>query len=362
MLQRIILTGGGSAGHVTPNIALIPELRREGWEVHYIGTKDGIERQLIEPLGVPYHVVAAGKLRRYFDLRNFADPFNVLKGLFQAAGLIRRIKPAVIFAKGGFVSVPVVVGGWLNRAPVIIHESDMSPGLANRISLPFASRICATFPETLKHLPAGKGVLTGSPIRREILNGDKARGLVFCGFNASRPVILVIGGSLGAASINRQVRAVLTGLLAGFQVAHICGKGNLDPHLGNIPGYRQFEYVGKELPDLFAAADLVISRAGANTIFELLALRKPNLLIPLSKGASRGDQILNAQSFARQGFSKVLLEENMNDTTFLQEVKELFDSRPGYVRAMENSRLKDGVGEVMKLLRAYGEAWDGKKL
>lgn len=356
-MRRIILTGGGSAGHVTPNIALIPELRREGWEIHYIGTKDGIERQLIEPLGVPYHVVAAGKLRRYFDLRNFADPFNVLKGLFQAAGLIRRIRPVVIFAKGGFVSVPVVIGGWLNRVPVIIHESDMSPGLANRISLPFASRICATFPETLRHLPAGKGVLTGSPIRREILNGDKARGLAFAGFNAGRPVILVIGGSLGAASINRQVRVVLPRLLADFQVAHICGKGNLDPHLDGTAGYRQFEYVGKELPDLFAAADLVISRAGANTIFELLALRKPNLLIPLPKGASRGDQILNAGSFARQGFSKVLFEEDLNDANLLEAVQELFAGRHEFIRAMEKSRLKDGVGEIMKLLQGYGKSY-----
>ena len=302
-MKRIVLTGGGTAGHVTPNIALIPALRELGYDIQYIGSYEGIEKKLIEEFGIPYHGIASGKLRRYFDLKNFSDPFRVIKGFFQAKALLKELKPDIIFSKGGFVTVPVVQAARGLHIPVIIHESDMTPGLANKLAIPAASKVCCNFPETIPHLPAGKAVVTGSPIREELRSGNKLAALKFCGFTSDRPVLLVIGGSLGSVAVNRAIRGILPELLKSFQVIHLCGKGNVDESLNGTPGYVQFEYIKQELADLFALADIVVSRAGANAICELLDLRKPNLLIPLSAAASRGDQILNARSFQTQGFS-----------------------------------------------------------
>ena len=305
-MKRIILTGGGTAGHVTPNIALLPRLKELGYDIQYIGSYTGIEKELIEPFGIPYHGISSGKLRRYFSVQNFTDPFRVLKGFREAHKLIRQLKPDVIFSKGGFVSVPVVLAGKRCKVPVIIHESDMTPGLANKIAIPSAAKVCCNFPETLKSLPEGKAVLTGSPIRQELLSGNKIAAMDMCHFTSDKPVILVIGGSLGAVAVNNAVREALPELLKDFQIIHLCGKGKMDESLKDVEGYCQFEYIKNELRNLFALADIVISRAGANAICELLALHKPNLLIPLSANASRGDQILNARSFERQGFSLVL--------------------------------------------------------
>ena len=307
-MKRIILTGGGTAGHVTPNIALLPRLKELQYDIHYIGSYNGIEKELIEQFGIPYHGIATGKLRRYFSVQNFTDPFRVLKGLGDARKLVKILKPDVIFSKGGFVSVPVVLAGKSCHVPSIIHESDMTPGLANKLSFSAATKICCNFPETLRYLPEGKAVLTGSPIRQELLTGDKFKAREFLGFTSDKPVILIIGGSLGAVAVNNAVRAILPQLLKKYQVIHLCGKGRLDPTLNHLDGYMQYEYIKDELKDLFAMADVVISRAGANAICELLALHKPNILIPLPASASRGDQILNARSFERQGFSVVLEE------------------------------------------------------
>ena len=275
-MKQIILTGGGTAGHVTPNIALLPSLAQAGYKVSYIGSYNGIEKQLIEDLGIPYYGISSGKLRRYKSLKNLSDPFRVLAGYFQSRRLIKKLKPDIVFSKGGFVSVPVVLAAAHKHIPVIIHESDMTPGLANRIAMKSASKICCNFPETLKYLPENKAVLTGSPIRHELLLGNKFAGLKLCGFNTSKPIILVVGGSTGAVKVNNAVREILPELLKRFQVVHLCGKGKTDNSLNNIPGYIQFEYISKEMRDLFAMSDLVISRAGANAICELLALRKPN--------------------------------------------------------------------------------------
>ncbi len=353
-MKRIILTGGGSAGHVTPNIALIPKLQELGYDIQYIGSYQGIEKDLIEPFGIPYHGISSGKLRRYFSVQNFTDPFRVLKGLGQAHKLIHDLKPDVIFSKGGFVSVPVVLAGKHNHVPVIIHESDMTPGLANKLAIPGASKVCCNFPETLQHLPKEKAVLTGSPIRQELLSGNKLAALDFCGFTADKPVILVIGGSLGAVAVNNAVRSALPKLLENFQVIHLCGKGKMDESLMDTKGYRQFEYIKDELRDLFALADIVISRAGANAICELLALRKPNLLIPLSANASRGDQILNARSFERQGFSIVLEEEETNDETLLTAVHDLYEHRDTYIQAMRNSAMQDSIDTIVRLIEETG--------
>ena len=354
-MKRIVLTGGGTAGHVTPNLALLPALRERGYDIRYIGSKEGIEKKLIQDAGIPYDGISSGKLRRYFDLKNFTDPFRVLKGFGEARKLLKKYRPDVIFSKGGFVSVPVVLAAKRLKIPVIIHESDMTPGLANRISFPAASKVCCNFPETLQNLPPEKAVATGCPIRAELLSGSRLRGLELTGFSPDQPVLLVIGGSLGSVKVNAAVRQALPRLLETFQVLHICGKKNLDESLKGTPGYRQFEYVSEPLKDLFALADVVISRAGANAICELLALRKPNLLIPLSAAASRGDQILNAESFRKQGFSAVLPEEELSEERLLEAVGQVYRDRSRYIEAMEKSSLGNAVETIAQMLDELAE-------
>ena len=349
-MKHIVLTGGGTAGHVTPNIALIPRLKEMGYEISYIGSLDGIEKKLIEELNIPYYGIASGKLRRYFDLKNFSDPFKVLKGYAQSRKLLKKLKPDVIFSKGGFVTVPVVVAAKSCKIPAIIHESDMTPGLANKLAIPSATKVCCNFPETLKHLPEEKAVLTGTPIRQELLSGDKLEALKFCGFTANKPVIMIIGGSLGAAAVNDSMRKILPELLKDFQVVHLCGKGKLDESLQNTEGYIQFEYIKKELADLFALADIVVSRAGANAICELLALQKPNLLIPLSAKASRGDQILNARSFEKQGYSMVLEEEEITNEKLLETIHTLYEKRDDFTNTMKQSNSIDSITKITTLL------------
>lgn len=349
-MKRIVLTGGGTAGHVTPNIALLPELKKQGFDIHYIGSKDGIEKKLIEEFDIPYYGISSGKLRRYFDPKNFSDPFRVIKGYQEASSLLKKLNPNVVFSKGGFVTVPVVIAAKRRHIPAIIHESDMTPGLANKICIPCATKVCANFPETLKTLPPQKAVLTGTPIRKELFSGNKLKGLEFCGFSVEKPVILIIGGSLGSVVVNNAVRSILPDLLKDFQVIHLCGKDKIDTSLEHTPGYVQFEYIKKELSDLMDAADIVISRAGANAICELLALRKPNILIPLSAAASRGDQILNANSFAKQGFSAVIPEEELTGEHLLNMVHEVFQKKASYIEAMNQSQLNDSIQKITALI------------
>ena len=352
-MKKIIMTGGGTAGHVTPNIALLPALKDAGYDITYIGSYQGMEKELIEAQGIPYHGIDSGKLRRYFDLKNFSDPFRVIKGFGQAVGLMKKLKPDIVFSKGGFVSVPVVLAAKICGVPAIIHESDITPGLANKIAIKGAKKVCCNFPETLKYLPADKAVLTGTPIRKELLSGNKEAAYQLCNFPAERkPVLLIIGGSTGSKAINEAVRKILPKLLTQFHVIHLCGKGNLDPQLEGTFGYAQFEYVSKELTDMFALSDLAISRAGANAICELVALRKPNILIPLSAAASRGDQILNAKSFEKQGFSCVIQEEDVTDTLLLDTVQNVYKNRQSYVDAMARSGQMDSITTIVDLIRS----------
>ncbi len=354
-MKRILLTGGGTAGHVTPNIALLPRLRELGYDISYMGSYNGIEKKLIAEFQIPYYGISSGKLRRYFDPKNFSDPFKVLKGFGEAVHIIRDLHPDVVFSKGGFVSVPVVLAAKHCKVPCIIHESDMTPGLANKLAIPAAWKVCCNFPETLQYLPAEKAVLSGSPIRQELLHGDAAAARKFTGLSEDKPVILVMGGSLGAAAVNEAVRRILPTLLKSFHVIHLCGKGKLDPSLSGLSGYVQYEYINEELKDLFALADIVISRAGANSICELLALHKPNLLIPLSAAASRGDQILNARSFEHQGFSLVLEEEAITNEVLLQTIRKLYDERDSFREAMKASHQTDSIDTIIGLIEEAAE-------
>ncbi len=350
MSKKIVLTGGGTAGHVTPNMALIPELKSRDYEISYIGSYNGIEKKLIADFQIPYYPISTGKLRRYFDPKNFTDPFRVMKGFVDARKILKEVQPDIIFSKGGFVSVPVIRAAASLKIPCILHESDMTPGLANKISFSAAKTICCNFPETLEMLPSDKAVLTGTPIRKELLQGDKEAGKKFCGFTDDKPVIMVTGGSLGAQSINETIRFALPRLLPSFNIVHLCGKDKMDNLKLGMEGYKQFEYVKTEMKDIFAMADVVVSRAGANAICELAALRKPNILIPLSAKSSRGDQIVNARSFEQQGFSMVIDNEELDEDILVESIFDMYEKREDYIEKMKNSNQSGATDTILKII------------
>ncbi|MBQ9031628.1 MAG: undecaprenyldiphospho-muramoylpentapeptide beta-N-acetylglucosaminyltransferase [Parasporobacterium sp.] len=349
-MKRILLTGGGTAGHVTPNLALVPYLRQAGFEIEYMGSYEGIEKGLVEAAGIPYYGISSGKLRRYLDVKNLTDPARILKGLHEARRYMKTHRPDVVFSKGGFVSVPVIMAASERRIPIVIHESDLSPGLANKLSIPRATRVCFSFPETSRYLSQSKSVHTGLPVRQELMNGSREEGLAMTGFDGNRPVLTVIGGSLGSLVVNEAVRASLPDLMQDFQVIHICGKGKTDPSLDHLAGYRQYEYVNEELPHLFAASDLVISRAGANVINELAALKKPSVLIPLGTNASRGDQLLNAESFRKRGFSAVIKEEDLTADALASTVRTVYTNRASYIETMQSAAQDDAAAKVAGII------------
>ena len=354
-MKKIVMTGGGTGGHVTPNLALIPRLQADGWEIHYIGAANSVEQELVSKVpGVHYHTVAVGKLRRYFDPKNFSDPFRVVKGIFQATGIIRKIKPNVVFSKGGFVSVPVVYGAKMNGVPVVTHESDLTPGLANKLCLPFASAQCCTFPEAVKYAK-GKGVHTGTPIRPDVLLGDREQGLKRFGFSHAKPVLMVVGGSSGAQAINECVRAALPKLTESFQVLHLCGKGNFSAEHEGANGYVQCEYLNEEMADAYACSDLLVSRAGSNALCEILALRKPALLIPYPAEASRGDQILNAESFRARSLSRVMDQKDMTVESLVKAVVSLYRDRGEIYDAMAKESTANGVDNVLEIIYKYAK-------
>ena len=350
MAKKIVLTGGGTMGHVTPNLALLPHLLEKGYEVHYIGTESGMEAEKLSAVpGITYHGVKTGKLRRYFDWKNFTDPFRVIAGAFQSAALMGRIRPDVCFSKGGFVAVPVVFGAWLHRIPVVSHESDLTPGLANKLCKPFVKKIATTFPECATML-GKKAEAVGTPLRPELFRGSREKGLTLLGFTGDKPVLMMMGGSLGAQAVNKALRGALPELLKTFDVAHICGKGNLDPTLDGTQGYRQLEFVSAELPDLFACCDLVLSRAGSNALMEFQALARPMLLVPYPKGAGRGDQILNAQSLEKRGLCRVLLQENMTAATLTKALMKTWADRNVLTAAVKAAPPADGTLRVLEMI------------
>ena len=346
MSKKIVLTGGGSAGHVTPNLALIPGLQAHDIEVHYIGTQDGIEHTLVH--GVPYHVIEAGKMRRYASAKNITDIFKIIKGYGQAKKILRSLQPDIVFAKGGFVSVPVAWAAAKLNIPVILHESDYTPGLANRLCMKKAQTVCLSF--DTREAAGGKGVLTGSPIRSDLLTGSRAIGLKKLGFSGDKPVLLIMGGSLGAQAVNDAVDADIEELTSRYSIVHLRGKGKLNPTLDGKADYRQFEYIEEGLNDIFAAADLALSRSGANAIFEFLALRLPALLVPLPLSASRGDQILNADYFKKRGYAEVIAQEDLTPETLLSALCELEAHREELIGNMSRSVEADGTNNVLTII------------
>lgn len=346
--NKIVFTGGGSAGHVTPNIAIMNKLKEKGWDITYIGSTKGIEEDIITKENIPFHGISSGKLRRYFDWKNFSDPLKIMKGVMEAYLVLRKVKPRLVFSKGGFVTVPVVIAAKMLKIPVVIHESDITPGLANKIATKFATKVFVTFDETLKHFPKERVLFTGSPIREELFKGRATEGKAWLGFHEPKPILTIMGGSLGAKKINETVRAILPSLTEEFQIVHLCGKGNVEESLQNVNGYKQFEYISHELPDILAASHFIISRAGANSIFEFLALRKPMLLIPLSRNASRGDQILNAESFEKKGFAQVLMEEELTEATLASQLEELKANK----EMLESNMQKNSAPDTLEIILA----------
>jgi UDP-N-acetylglucosamine--N-acetylmuramyl-(pentapeptide) pyrophosphoryl-undecaprenol N-acetylglucosamine transferase len=348
--KKIIFTGGGSAGHVTPNLALIRKFQQERWEINYIGSKNGIENQLVAKAAVPYHAIATGKLRRYFSWQNFIDPCKIVLGVIQAFILIYKLKPNIIFSKGGFVSFPVVVAAWLRRIPVIIHEADLTVGLANRLCFPFATKICITFPQTIDQIKNKKKVvITGIPIRDDFFHGKREKGLAICDFTPTKKVILVFGGSLGADPINKIIRKILPDTLTHFQIAHVCGEGKIDNNC-NFSGYKQFAYLHEEFPHILAMADFVISRSGANSIYELIALQKPSILVPLPKNSSRGDQILNAKYCVKHGFSEMISQEQLTPELLLEKIAQLQKNHNIMTQAIKKFDVPNSVELIYQII------------
>ena len=353
--KRIVFTGGGSAGHVTPNIAIIDKLLKQNWQISYIGSNSGIERELITKLGVPYFAIFTGKLRRYFSWQNFIDPLKIICGMWQAFWLCCKLRPQIIFSKGGFVSFPVVVAGWILRIPVILHESDLSPGLANKLCFPFAHSICLTFADSSKYFNRkykNKIVITGTPIRESLWHGNAAAGLAYCGFNQNKKVILIFGGSLGADNINKVIRQSLPKLLTNFQIVHITGNSKMDNSF-DYPQYKQFTYLHEEFADVMAAADIVISRSGANSVYELLTLKKPHIFIPLSKKSSRGDQIDNALHFAKTGVSQVILEENFTPNTLIAKIQLVTENYDKIMTKLQQLNLPDSCNIIIEQIKEH---------
>lgn len=352
MTKTIVFTGGGTAGHVTPNLALIKRLQAENWSVNYIGSKHGIEHVLISNVGIPYYSVMTGKLRRYFSWKNFVDPFNIICGTVQAYFRLRKIKPNIVFSKGGFVSFPVIIAAWVRGIPVIAHESDVTPGLANRLSFPFTSDVCLTFEKAKQYFKRkDKLIITGTPIRDELLIGDRNKGMQFCAFERDKPCILVLGGGLGSDKINFALRQSLDKLLSKFNIIHLCGKHKLDASLSEMEGYRQFDYVDEELSHLYALSNLVVSRSGANSVVEILALCKPHLFIPLSLKVSRGDQIQNANYFQNMGVSDVLDESKLSPDSLCNAIFLLYAKRLKVQKSIADLAIHSGTDKIIELIK-----------
>ena len=353
-MKHLLVTGGGTAGHVLPTIPVIERCLKAGWKVSFIGSRSGLEESLLSGMEIGFFSIHTGKFRRYFTLKNAIDFFGFCLGVVNSLMILIRIKPDVIFSKGGFVSLPVVIAGWLLRVPILAHESDSSPGLANRISLKFLSTYCTTFPtpSAPDKRQKYKIVDTGSPIRREILSGDADRGRKLLGFADEKPLLVVTGGSLGAKFLNDKIRRALDPLTEDFNVLHVCGRGNLASI--NKSGYIQKEYVAEHWGDLLSAADLVVSRAGANTLLELLTLKKVCIFIPLPRRVSRGDQIENARFVSTNNFGCVLQEEGLTVESFLKEIFETFSNREMHQKALIEFRPKDSSTLIFKEIVELG--------
>jgi len=334
-MKIIVLTGGGTAGHIMPNLALLPELQKEFDKIYYLGAKNSMEEKIIlEYKNIEFISIPTTKLIRKLTLKNLLIPFKLINSINKTKKILKQIKPDVIFCKGGFVSVPVAIAGKQCKIPVVSHESDLSMGLANKIILKFANKVCTSFEDTAKI--SNKCICTGTPIRQQIFNGNKQNILSKFKPDINKPTILFFGGSLGSKKINTLVENSIDELIKKYNVLHIIGKGNKN----NItkPNYYAVEFAGS-IENFFASADIVICRGGANSLFELLALKKPMLIIPLSKAESRGDQLENAEYFKNHYHAEVLQESEATTTTLLNKLNNINLNRHKIVSLMTKTNI-----------------------
>ena len=347
-MATLILTGGGTAGHVTPHLALLPYVKKYFDKIYYIGSEYGMEKDIIFKTGIKYFSVPCAKLSRKFTFKNLAIPFTLARGVKKAGEILDDLHPNVVFSKGGYVSLPVVIAAKKRKIPVVAHESDYTVGLANKISARYCEKILTSFPDTAKSLK--NGVHVGAPLRDTLFSANKKTALKEFGLDGTKPVILVTGGSSGAAAINNAVRFALDELLPKFDVLHVCGKGNLCGI--NKKGYVEIEFTDK-MESAFAAADVCVSRAGSNTVFELGSLALPMLLIPLPKGVSRGDQVLNADYFKKLNLAKVLYQENLTPKTLVKSINALYKERLKLKDRFKNHPVKNATPRIAEILATY---------
>lgn len=345
-MATIILTGGGTAGHVTPHLAILPYLKKDFDKIYYIGSENGIEKEIIKNANLPYYSVPCAKFNRNFNLNNLKIPFKIYSGYVKAGKIIDEIKPDVIFSKGGYVAIPTILAGKKRKIPIISHESDYSLGLANRLTAKYCKKVLTSFPDTALNLKNGEYV--GSPIRNELFNVKKDIAIKTFGFNSNKPILLITGGSQGALAINNAVRNALPDLLPKYNVIHICGKNNLSKEYDQ-KGYFQVEYMNN-IENAFAVASVCISRAGSNTLFELLALKIPCVLIPLPKGTSRGDQILNAEYFQKLGLVNVLPQQVLTPQALTLAVNSTYANRFNLARNFNKTPIKDASREISNII------------
>lgn len=347
--KTIILTGGGTAGHIMPNLALLPKLEKYFDKIYYLGEKNGMEAQILKDYkNVEFVDIPATKLIRKLTLKNLTVPFKLLCSINKTKKIIKEINPSVIFCKGGFVSVPVAIAGKKNKVPVISHESDLTMGLANKIILHYCDVMCLSFESTSNNK---KCVFTGSPIRNQVLNGQKENILKsFNGFNPNLKTVLFFGGSLGSKKINDTVLNSINSLTEKYNILHITGKNNKTPI--KATNYYQVEFTSS-IEDFFDLCDIVVCRGGANSLFELLALKKPMIIIPLSKAQSRGDQIENAQYFEDKKYAKIIMEEKINKENLICTLDSVLKNKEKFIKNMSNAnalRSNDRIVEIINNL------------
>lgn len=348
-MSTIILTGGGTAGHCMPNVALIPHLKNKFNKIYYIGSSSGIEKNLIKSLGIPYYEIPCAKLNRSFDLKTLVMPFTVIKGINKAGKIIDKLKPDVIFSKGGYVALPTVIAGHKRKIPVISHESDLTIGLSNRLTSNMCKKVLTAFPETAEKLKNGEYV--GIPLRKSLyteIDVDKTKKSF--GLSGKKPVLLITGGSQGAKSINDAVYSALPSLLKKFEIIHLCGKGNLNPKIKEN-GYKQFEFLSN-IEDAIKICSVCVTRAGANTLFELLSLKIPCLVIPLSNKSSRGDQILNAEYFQKLGMINVLNQQSITPNSLILSINSTYANKDNIIKNINKNPIKDASKSVCKVINS----------
>ncbi len=344
-MATIVLTGGGSAGHCTPHLAILPFIKKHFEKVYYIGSENGIEREIIEKENIPYFGIPCAKLERKFNINNLKIPFKVIRGIIESGKILNKIQPDVIFSKGGYVSIPTVIAGKKRKIPVIAHESDYTIGLANKISSFYCEKVLTSFPSTAKSVKNGEYV--GSPIRKNIISATRQDGLNYFKFNGKKPVLLVLGGSQGSKVINDTLKACLDDLIPNFDIIHICGKNNTFAYKN--AGFYQAEYINN-IEYAFAVADVCVSRAGSNSVFELLSKKIPTLLIPLPKGVSRGDQELNALYFQKQGLVSVLEQKSLTKHSLYASITACYTNRFNTARMLEKHPIKDQSEKISNIL------------